>query len=61
MDKKQKEKNKTTKSNGEEQQGGTVGEKKINKQTRRDTKMCQKHFVKRLKEAPLKDKEKKSK
>ena len=27
MDKKQKEKNKTTKSNGEEQQGGTAGEK----------------------------------
>lgn len=46
---------------GKNNKEAQLGKNKINKQTRRDTKMCYKHFVKRLKEAPLKDKEKKSK
>lgn len=46
---------------GENNKEAQLGKNKINKQTRRDTKMRYKNFVKRLKEAPLKDKEKKSK
>ena len=46
---------------GKNNKEAQLGKNKKNKETRRDTKMCYKHFVKRLKEAPLKDKEKKSK
>lgn len=46
---------------GKNNKEAQLGKNKINKQTRRDTKMRYKHFVKRLKEAPLKDKGKKSK
>ena len=43
---------------GKNNKEAQLGKNKKNKRTRRDTKMCYKHFVKRLKEAPLKDKEK---
>lgn len=59
MDKKKE--TKQQKVMGKNNKETQLGKNKINKQTRRDTKMCYKHFVKRLKEAPLKDKEKKSK
>ena len=59
--KNRKKKTKQQKVMGKNNKEAQLGKNKKNKRTRRDTKMCYKHFVKRLKEAPLKDKEKKSK